>query len=136
MAIRLHSSGVDLVPSSSITTFEARTSASAKTEPDIAGNPVVVRFEVQGSNSSWTLTSAYQPLPVVDACLTAYKNNTSLTLVDETGATMSVKIKEYPGLVRHKQQGAVVYTITLTLQTEATIPTITTVGTTGPRLFQ
>lgn len=136
MAIRLHHAGIDLFPSTSITTFEARTSASAKTEPDIAGNPVVVRLEIQGSNSSWTLVSAYQPLSVVEACLLAYRNDVTLTLVDETGGTQQVKIKEYPGLVRHKQQGAVVYTITLTLQTEASVPTISTLGNAGPRLFQ
>jgi hypothetical protein len=117
-------------------TFEARTQASAKTEPDIAGNPVVVLAEVQGSDSSFTLASAYQSIAVVNACIAAYQQNTSLTLVDETGGTLTVKIKEYPMLVRNKQLGSVVYTITLTLQAESTTPSIPTLSTTGPRLFK
>lgn len=80
MAIRLHNAGVDLVPSTAIVNFEARTQASAKTEPDIAGNPVTVLAEVQGSDSSFTLGVAYQPIAIVDAVLLAYKQNTTLTL--------------------------------------------------------
>ena len=135
MAIRLLNSGVDLIPSANVTNFEARTQASAGTQPDISGVPVVVLAEIQGSDAAWSMSIAYQPLAVVQACQAAYQAGTVLSLVDENAVATNVKVKEYPTLVRHKQMGQVVYSISLILQAEASAPTITTISTTGPRLF-
>lgn len=52
------STSIDLVPSDSIVDGSARVQASATTEPDVAGNPIIILKENSGSDASWSIASA------------------------------------------------------------------------------
>lgn len=134
--MRLLANNTDLIAPSSFFLFEDHLQASAKTEDDIYGRPVVILKELASSNASWTVGAAYLTLPTVQACIAAYENDVVLQLVDEFNTSVDVIISDYPIIERHKSMADVVYTVKLNLinkRTTLTPPPV--LSTTGPRLF-
>lgn len=134
--VRLLLNSSDLVPQASIFLFEDHLMASAKTEDDIYGAPVVITRELPSGHATWTVGAAYVSLAVAQACISAYDNNSDLSLVDELGATTTVVISDYPVIERHKSMTDVLYTVKLNLIAKSTnFVTPPVLSTTGPRLF-
>lgn len=134
--VRLLLNSSDLVPQASIFMFEDRLLASAKTEDDIYGAPVVITRELPAGKTTWSVGAAYVSLAVVTAVIDAYKNNSTLVLQDELSNSTNVVISDYPEIERHKSMTNVLYTVKINLvQKSANFSTPPVLSISGPRLF-
>ena len=134
--VRLLLNSSDLVPQAAIFMFEDRLLASAKTEDDISGAPVVITRELPAGKTTWSVGAAYVSLAVVTAVIDAYKNNSTLVLQDELSNSTNVVISDYPEIERHKSMTNVLYTVKINLvQKSANFSTPPVLSISGPRLF-